>query len=732
MTRGTARLWLLAGLCAFGCDGGIDLGLAGCDGLEDAPFPRGEINTIERGATAVMTAAGTEFLIGERERLAGLLLDVDPDGWVRLDLPPVETGSDRLGIGLRALRVAFDLRAAEIALDFVDDPARIRLAVRDARLRFESGEVWIGVGGNGGCTLENGAERGTPGAHFLNASIVVDLFPSVDQISQLGLAVTVETPVVEDLDIELGFDPDLPECSDFGTAFECEVACGASDLGADIIELLYGLFDEQLNTLIAPVIEGIANDLIAGLTDKPIAIEGALGAALLADLLPIPLDAHRLLFSAAPSPEGFTLRTAGARGDGLGLTLDIGLDALDHPCVPPTGRAPALEAGPTPTLTGYDHQGEVYQLGLSVSQALLNRALWTVRRSGLLCLAVDTDQIAELTGQAVDTAALGLFLPGLTRLAGGPRPMMIALDPRVEADDFPLVTLRPVVDDGGVPQLGLDVALPDLGVELYAYLEDRWTRVFAARTDVRAAVTVQATPQNRLALALDPPEIGPLTIEYDELVGADDLPALLRLVLDLATRTLLAEGLAFDVGLDGLIEQLTGLPYDARIAALRVDGVMDDHLSVLLSLDRVGGAALVAEAETTARVTAVEPGRVVLAVDAPGVRAARYQWRVDGGPWRALRPATDGALTLDEPLLRLPGQHQITVRAVADGAYATLDSSPVELTVEVPRAPPPEPAPAPRAEKASTSSCAATPAAPGMPWPLALLAPLALLRRSRR
>lgn len=731
MTRGTARLWLLAGLCAFGCDGGIDLGLAGCDGLEDAPFPRGEINTIERGATAVMTAAGTEFLIGERERLAGLLLDVDPDGWVRLDLPPVETGSDRLGIGLRALRVAFDLRAAEIALDFVDDPARIRLAVRDARLRFESGEVWIGVGGNGGCTLENGAERGTPGAHFLNASIVVDLFPSVDQIGRLGLAVTVETPVVEDLDIELGFDPDLPECSDFGTAFECEVACGASDLGADIIELLYGLFDEQLNTLIAPVIEGIANDLIAGLTDKPIAIEGALGAALLADLLPIPLDAHRLLFSAAPSPEGFTLRTAGARGDGLGLTLDIGLDALDHPCVPPTGRAPALEAGPTPTLTGYDHQGEVYQLGLSVSQALLNRALWTVRRSGLLCLAVDTDQIEALTGQAVDTAALGLFLPGLTRLAGGPRPMMIALDPRVEADDFPLVTLRPVVDDGGVPQLGLDVALPDLGVELYAYLEDRWTRVFAARTDVRAAVTVQATPQNRLALALDPPEIGPLTIEYDELVGADDLPALLRLVLDLATRTLLAEGLAFDVGLEGLIEQLTGLPYDARIAALRVDGVMDDHLSVLLSLDRVGGAALVAEAETTARVTAVEPGRVVLAVDAPGVRAARYQWRVDGGPWRALRSATDGALTLDEPLLRLPGQHRLTVRAVADGAYATLDSSPVELTVEVARAPKPEPAPAPRAEKTSTSSCAATPAAPGA-WPLALLVPLALLRRSRR
>lgn len=726
------RLWLLAGLCALGCDGGINLGLAGCNGFEAAVFPRGDLNTVERGANVVLTAAGTEFLIAERERLAGLLLDVDPDGWVRLDLPPFETGDARFGVGLRALRVAFDLRAADIALDFVDDPARIRLRVNDARLRFESGEVWVGAGGNGACTLENGVDPGGPGAHFLIASLVVDLFPEVDQIGRFDLRVAVEAPTVDALDIGLGFDPDLPECSDFGFAFECELACGASDLGTDIVELLYDLFSEQLNALLTPLIEATVNDFIAALTDKPIAIEGAIGPALLADLLPIPRDAHKLLFRAAPSPEGFSLRTAGERGDGLGLTLDLGLDTIDHPCVPPTDRAPLLSAGPGPVMTGYDHQGMVYHLGLALPGATLDRALWTLWRSGLLCLAVDTDDIAALTGQRVDTAALGLFLPGLDRLAGGPRPMMIAIDPRFDAADFPLVRLVAVHDDGGVPQLGLDVTLPDIGVDLYAYIEDRWTRVFAARTDVQASVVIQATPDNRLALAVAPPAIGELAIEYDGLVGADDLPALLALVLDLATRTLLSEGLAFDVGIDGLIEQLTGLPYDARIAALRVDGAMADHLSVLLSLDRAGAqAALGGEAETVAQVAAVAPGRVELQVAAPGLRGARFQWQVDGGSWRPLRAAVDGVLTVEEPLLALPGLHRIAVRAVAEGAYATLDPSPALVEVVVPPKITATPGsatatPAPR----TAAGCHAAPVGAGG-WPLALLLPLALLARRR-
>lgn len=738
--RAPLQLWICALLLGCG-PGGSDLGLAGCEGSPAAPFPRSELNTIESGVQVALTAAGTDLLLAERERIAGLLLDVDPDGWVRLDIPPQETGDARLGIGLRDLRVAFDLRAAIIDLEFLGGPARVRLTVADARLRFESGEVWVGVGGNGACTLENGVFRGDPGEHFVTASLAVDVFPEVDAEGRLQVRVAVEAPEVDRLDIELGVDPTLPECSDFGSALECDIACGATDLGADILELVYGLFSDQLNALLTPFVEAAVNDLVVEYTDKPLAFEGAAPAAMLGALLPLPLDAHDLLYRVAPTPEGFTLRAAGDRGDGLGLSLDPSLDAVSHPCVTPTNRAPLLAAGPPPTLTGYDAEGEPYHLGLAVAGATLERLLWSLWRSGLLCLRLDTDDIEALAGQRIDTDTLGLLLPGLDRLADGPRPMMVVLDPQIPVDAFPLLRLRPIEDDGGVPQVGVSVTVPGLGVELYAYLEGRWSRIFAARTEVAVDVAIQPTADHRLALALDPPRVGELAVEYDGLVATDDLPTLLGLVLDLATRALSTEALALDVDLSGLIEDLTGLPYDLRVAGLRVDGAMADHLSVLLALDPVNRAAQTGAVQTAARLEAAAPGEATVAVSAFGVGAAtaRYQYRLDRGPWRPLRAVTDGRLVVREPLLRLPGAHRLAVRAVAEGAYATLDPTPAELEVTIPRptpAPTPAPAdPAPVAPPAGSPAplgggCRSTPGpAPDLPGPLLIAGLLLVIRR---
>lgn len=741
-------LWLLAALCAFGCDGGAGLGLAGCQEAPEVPFPRSELNTIEAGAQVALTAAGSDLLLDERERIAGLLLDVDPDGWVRLDIPDQQTGSDRFGIGLRDIRVAFDLRTVQIGLEFLGEPARIRLTVGDARLRFESGNVWVGVGGNGACTLENGIFRGDPNEHFITAELAVDIFPEVDAEGRFQVRIAVEAPTIDRLDIELGVDDSLPECSDFGSAAECDFACGATDLGADILELLYGLFDEQLNALLTPFVEAAVNDMVSQLTDKPLALEGAVPSAMLGALLPLPLDAHDLLYLAAPTPEGFTLRTAGARGDGIGLSLDLGLTAVDHPCVPASNRAPLLEAGPPPELTGYDSEGEPYHLGLAVASATLERLLWSLYRSGMLCLQLDTADIEELAGQRIDTDTLGLLLPGLDRLATGPRPLMIVLDPDVPVDAFPLIGLRAIEDDGGVPQTGLSLTVPGLGIELYAYLEGRWSRIFAARTDIALDLALQPVDGTRLAIALETPDIGELAVEYDGLVAADDLPTLLGLVLDLATRALSTEALALDADLSGVVEELTGLPYDARITGLRVDGPQADHISVLTTLDPVGRGALVSPVETAVEVVAVERGRATVAVSAVGAGrvAARYQHRLDHGPWRPLRPATDGRLTIDEPLLQLVGAHRLEVRAVAEGAYRTLDPTPAVVTLDVPRAAPkpaegldpaPEMAPGAAAEpgagRSADDGCRALPGSdrtPGGPlWAFAGILLWAVRRR---
>ena len=134
--------------------------------------------------------------------------------------------------------------------------------------------------------------------------------------------------------------------------------------------------------------------------------------------------------------------------------MDVGLDGPDHPCVPAVGQPSPFVPGPPPELSGYGPDGEVYQVGLSASDAVVNRALWAAYRAGVLCASLDSEQIEALTGQRINTDTLSLVLPGLRELTGGPRPVRIALDPGFLPSDLPLATFFEVADDGGVPQAG--------------------------------------------------------------------------------------------------------------------------------------------------------------------------------------------------------------------------------------------------------------------------------------
>lgn len=715
---------LLATLTA--CQDGFSLGLAGCNALPGVPFTRTPQNTVAHGVHATVTAAGADFLIAQRETLVGLLFDVGPDGRVVLDLPMFDFGSaGGLGVGVRDLAISFDLRAVGLDLQFLPDPTRVRVSITNARLKLDDGVVWVSVGGDAACRLGNGVAVGQPGEALVVADIAFDIALRVDEQGRFQAEVTVLPFTIHELNFELLYDDLLPECADGITAAECRVACSAGDTFIEIVEALYDALRERIDQLLQPVVESAVNALLGRFLERPLAFEGEVHPRVLADLLPTAADAHPIGFGIAPSPEGFTVRTAGDRGDGVGLTLDVGMDALEHPCVPPVGAPPLFLAGPAPALTGYDHEGRPYHAGLALSDAALNRALWVAYRAGVLCLALDSAQIEGLLGQRIDTSTLSLVLPGLAELARGPRPILLAIDPAFEPGDFPLATFYDVADDGGLPQAGIAIRLPHLGVSFYGFVEERWTRLFQGTVSVALGVTVRAGPDNVLALDVDAPQVEGLTETYNELLEGANLVQLLELVIDLATATLLQDGLSLDLGLDGLLSGL-GLPVAPRIEALRVDGEAGDFLSVLTTLFASGGGAgLRVQADTEATLLRVEPGRADLRVRSPGLLAARFQWRLDAGPWRPLRAAPGGVLVVVEPRLRVLGQHHIEVRSVAEGDAFSLDPSPVELTLTIA---PPDPAargaPAP-------DGCNATPGAPPASG-LGLLLLLALAGGRRR
>ena len=190
---------------------------------------------------------------------------------------------------------------------------------------------------------------------------------------------------------------------------------------------------------------------------------------------------------------------------------------------------------------------------------------------------------------------------------------MIVLDPQLNKGNFPVLDFTTIQDDQGVPQAGVQVQLYNLGIDMYAYLENRWTRMTGVRVDVDLRMAIQATANNELALVGDAPAINNLDVEYNELLESDDLEQLLRALIDLVLGSLLTDGLNFQFGLDGLLSSLTQIPYEARINDIATAGQAYDHLNVYLSFAPIENAnALSAGVDTRARLHAVARDTVEL------------------------------------------------------------------------------------------------------------------------
>ena len=87
MSRGRRRLvrtgLLLLVALAPGCrDGGLTLGLSGCDFLPPAEFARTPETTIDHALRGAVTTDGVAFLTAHRELLSRLLFSVDDGGQI--------------------------------------------------------------------------------------------------------------------------------------------------------------------------------------------------------------------------------------------------------------------------------------------------------------------------------------------------------------------------------------------------------------------------------------------------------------------------------------------------------------------------------------------------------------------------------------------------------------------------------------------------------------------------
>jgi hypothetical protein len=363
---------------------------------------------------------------------------------------------------------------------------------------------------------------------------------------------------------------------------------------------------------------------------------------------------------------------------GVNIGTRAGLQAVTvAPCVPPQPAPPMTSV----TAPNFDAEADpakgAYHAALGVSGQFLNLAFHQAHQSGALCLSMNSSTVGLLNSGLFKT-----FLPSLGKLAtrdGKDAPMMIVLKPdKAPTVDIGKGTFDPVTKKPIEPLLL--VKLPDVTVDFYAMIDERFTRLFSLTADISLPLSLIFN-----GCASVTPAIG-------------DLKMLISNI-----RTANSEILAEDPKvLADLIPAVIGLAEPALAGALKpfalpalgqfklkineVKGISNisgtslyNHLGLYAQMLPLNAACAVSAPKTfatlkrseippAAKMRATGNGlplpRAVLDVHALGKTGTpEYDWRVDEGTWSTFFPAFDGELVVEHPVFLIQGRHTIEVRS---------------------------------------------------------------------
>lgn len=261
--------------------------------------------------------------------------------------------------------------------------------------------------------------------------------------------------------------------------------------------------------------------------------------------------------------------------DGIRVMLDGSFDAPQAACMLPhdTYGSPDMDI-PAPGADGTAH----HHAAAFVSNDLINAALYSVWRGGLLCFEADP---AEL-GIPLDTTLLALLVDEENRhrleriWLGEAAPIQIVTIPR-----------NPPISDPAGPH-GLDVEVENLGLDLVAMTQDRLSRVVGLEIDVGAGVDLQGQGDGSViaSVALDTAHFHP-HVCHNDLVP--DLSGAIEQNFDSLIATLVEPALA------GLLGDITLGPYSfGGLAVSSLDlvpaGPTEEYLAAYVNLGMTGSS----------------------------------------------------------------------------------------------------------------------------------------------
>lgn len=669
-----------AGACDFGV-GGPGAG-SGCARVHQGDGYQLPLKRVISGAIVTrLTQHGMDVITERVKELVLAFFDADAQGRAIIPLASLGIGSLGTSLGpfaatVRDVVLVVDLASLEVSFVPGSSPPRIRIRVRDADVGLAAGTVTGTIdtllfSGDVACRLDNGANDRVA---RLDLDLAIEVATAAD--GTLDVRVLPSTFDVQDLSLRVTTDCTLPECLDGNTppstseCTECQVVCPAADLGSALVSVLRDAFDPLVDSLLDLLADDLANLVLNGLLNgRPLAVEGTLDlAALFGPALPWLETARPLGLLARPGASAF--RVTGAEGSlGLDVLLDAGVDAAPpHRCVGELGPDLVFTAGPRPELDGLvvlPGEGAVpYDLGVGVSEAVMNEAIWALYKSGALCIELTTRDLATATGGALKLTArtLDLLLPGVSGVAGPDASVRIALRPHITGDSRRVVQLG---DGVSAPTVG--VALRDAELAVDVFLGEQPARVLDFRADVVVGLAFDPLPGGVVEVRLDGVRLEGLRTPPEGLFAAARLDVIAPFVVDLALGFLATRPLSFRIATGGLGDGF-GLPLEPAVLGIGPAGDASDWLAIYVGLDAGASAAPTALRLPPVRLGQATPGR--LPFELVGGDDLEVQLRVASGPWSRWFSGA-GPQVLEDARLWLVGSWPVEARARRLGGLPT-------------------------------------------------------------
>lgn len=602
-------VWLLP--LAVGACGGN--GCSGCSEIVPKPKTPPAL-LIERGVQVRLTQKGFDVIGDNLVALLKTLFGATAGGAAKIDVDQLLPGAPLSisgGLGLfsgkasvRNLVLSLDLANLDIFLVPNSSPARVRIAIDKAKMGVLQGVVagkasFLGISSDAACHLLNGVDVGKPTERMATVSATIDLVLGVDKGGKLDIKAEVTDPILHDIGFATKKDCKLAECTDQvlleDACLECEI-CATGQLTSDVVVAMKGFLQPILSDLLQLVTNLLIKAIVEpSLNGKPLDVELSIDLkALVAGASPqlgaLLGDANRIAVRARPSPDAFVVVDKGLNSrldaavfaKAAGCVVDPGPDDAAVFAKLPQQAAPPLPLTMTLPAANGTHVEKGIEAGAMLSRGVIEEALWSTLRSGLLCTSVDAESLYALSGDKIVLVAglMDLALPGLRQIAPPNAPLRMTVGPSAAVADVP----RAKIQSDGQGGVLLHAGMNGLGLRVEAAMSDRWITLLELRADAVAVLALRIDAGGKLVAEIIDVQIPKLDVASSPLFAEAKMELIAGPIAELGLSVLLSEPMTFDVDVNALLASALKLPIHAGLVGIQAGGSANDWLIIGLSL----------------------------------------------------------------------------------------------------------------------------------------------------